>query len=155
MAKQISFHLNSCRRHLNQKEQEGARGERIKRVVTARVEDRMSLRAIAIQEKISLPQVQRDLRDGGSYAVDTPDDEDESDEPERIEGRDGKFYPATRAPVIVAKLPPGFDRDAALIELAKARRQAAVFGDPLAKKLRKVGDAWKDCAAELEAVEAA
>ena len=82
--------------------------------------------------------------------------------PDRITGRDGKSYLATRAPVIVARPSPNLERNAALEVLAKARKHAAAFSaclaellaGPLKKHLKDVATAFRELERELEAVKA-
>lgn len=67
------------------------------------------------------------------------------DETRRVTGRDGKSYLATRAPVVVAKTPVDFERNAAVAEVARTKRFATslceslteLFAGPLAGKLKR------------------
>ena len=171
-AEALAYHLNK-RRHLSAEDFKKAREEEKAKVRELNATG-ISGRAIAERLKMHPTQVRRDL--AGVSTVCAPDvneeEYEECDEEQptnrigpvnRVQGKDGKFYPASRAPVIVAKVPPNLDRDAALIELGKARKCAAtltgildeLMRGPLKKDVRKAALAWDKFAAELEAVEAA
>lgn len=89
---ELALSLNDARRHLKPAEfralQED-RKERIARVVAARTEG-MSTREIAEQVGVSQPQVIADLRAAGDKGLSPAI-------PERVKGRDGKTYEASKA----------------------------------------------------------
>jgi hypothetical protein len=96
--------VNYRRRHLTKQELDDERKERIARVAEARVAGQ-STRAIAEQEKISQPQVLRDLQKAGDTGGVSPGSKPNTEEeippspPPKVTGKDGKTYNATQPQV--------------------------------------------------------
>ena len=159
-ARAIAETLNYNRRQFTPEEMREIRRQQELQAVELRKLGK-SYRDISDRTGLTHSATYRLLTGDTGVSSETPDEPEYP--PARIEGRDGKSYLAARAPVIVAKVPPGLDRDAALIEAAKVRKQAAALGasmaellrGPLKRDYRKVGLAWEKFTAELEAVEAA
>ena len=95
----LAVALNVCRRHLTPAEQAAARQGRVERVAAKR-HDGQSVRAIAETEGIDPKQVRRDLAKAGERQGNHPGGDMSPPEgtpcaaPSRVEGRDGKSYPA-------------------------------------------------------------
>jgi Homeodomain-like domain len=98
--------VNDLRRHETQEQAMKRAEDRRQRVIAARASG-LSQRAIAEQEGISQRQIRRDLEDSG----------ESGDSPElangRVQGRDGKLYPASKGTEREANIPdrlkPYFD----------------------------------------------
>lgn len=124
-ARDLAVTLNADRRHLTVEEQQAARERRVKRVAAAR-EQGESLRSIAAAEGVSLTQVQRDISEAAGVPGGTP---------ERVEGSDGKSYPArTRRPA--RRLPP--PEKARRLALQLCRLVARIMASPAAARLEEI-----------------
>lgn len=148
-SKALCLTLNANRRHLTPETYAGLRVKIMTRIAACRAQGK-SIRVTTQELKSEHPELTKSAVGRAIQALrqvshaGTVDDEDEEDpdftpfpaEPVRITGANGKSYLAARAPVIVAKVPPGHDRDAALIELGKYRKAIQTAGAHLEELLR-------------------